>query len=793
MAMSINGFSPPLYSSSFFREINRAPMQFSPDRPEFLSGQIFSSKRQVLRRCSTISESPLLELGDDVQRNLSLLKPREKKGSSPEREDNNVILQKQVERVKERLSGVGNGEISVSAYDTAWVALVPDMSTSGWPQFPSSLRWIAKNQLSDGSWGDSRIFSAHDRIINTLACVIALKTWNICPEKTEQGRLFLVDNMWRLEGEKAEHMPIGFEVAFPSLVSTAAAMGLDLPYHSAFLKKVHEMRQFKLQRIPKETMHNTPTTLLHSLEGMVELDWDKLLRLRCSNGSFLFSPSATAFALIQTKDQNCLRYLQRVVNKFDGGVPNAYPVDLFERLWSIDRLERLGITRYFESEIRDYLHYVYRYWTEQGICWARNSNVQDVDDTAMAFRLLRLHGYDVSADVFQYFKKGEEFFCFFGQSNQAVTGIYNLNRASQLLFPGETILEEAKEFSYKFLREKQASNQLLDKWIITKDLVGEVEYALDFPFYASQPRVETRYYLEQYGGEDDVWIGKTLYRMPFVNNADFLELARLDFNRCQFVHQTEWHDLQRWYAKYNLGDLQVSQNSVLEHYFVAATAVFEVERRLERLGWAQSAVLMDAVYSYFTDKNRTAEENVAFVEDLRRGLSMKTEEGLQGVVSEIIDFLSLSTLLSHGRDISRRLRSAWETWLLSLKDEGGAGVMSGEAALLVSTCILCSGRPIPESMVYEPRYTRLAGLANSICSRLRHLRTSLTKMRSGSGHEIDREMKELVQGVVEISDAVDVEVRRTFLRVVKGAYYYTFCPPATINLHIHKVLFETVP
>jgi hypothetical protein len=27
--------------------------------------------------------------------------------------------------------------------------------------------------------------------------------------------------------------------------------------------------------------------------------------------------------------------------------------------------------------------------------------------------------------------------------------------------------------------------------------------------------VETRFYIEQYGGDDDVWIGKTLYRFSF--------------------------------------------------------------------------------------------------------------------------------------------------------------------------------------------------------------------------------------------------------------------------------------
>jgi len=43
--------------------------------------------------------------------------------------------------------------------------------------------------------------------------------------------------------------------------------------------------------------------------------------------------------------------------------PNVYPVDLFERLWTVDRIERLGIARYFESEITDSLEYVYRWFS----------------------------------------------------------------------------------------------------------------------------------------------------------------------------------------------------------------------------------------------------------------------------------------------------------------------------------------------------------------------------------------------------------------------------------------------
>lgn len=75
-------------------------------------------------------------------------------------------------------------------------------------------------------------------------------------------------------------------------------------------------------RIPKEMMHQVPTTLLHSLEGMPDLDWEKLLKLQSSDGSFLFSPSSTAFALKQTKDEKCLKYLKKAVAKFNGGGKN---------------------------------------------------------------------------------------------------------------------------------------------------------------------------------------------------------------------------------------------------------------------------------------------------------------------------------------------------------------------------------------------------------------------------------------------------------------------------------------
>ncbi|KAH7856473.1 hypothetical protein Vadar_001753 [Vaccinium darrowii] len=228
-------------------------------------------------------------------------------------------------------------------------------------------------------------------------------------QKDSHGMEFLKENIWKLEFANPEHMPCGFEVSFPTLIEMGRKLDIEVPDDYPIFKEIYAKRNLKLQRIPKDILHKVPTPLLHTLEGlgMTGLEWEKLLKLRCSNGSFLFSTASTAYALMQTKDENCFKYLNGIVEKFNGGVPHCYPMDLFERLWVVDRLERLGISRYFQSEIKACLDYVYR--------------------------------------------------------------------ACQLLFPGERILEEAKKFSSKFLREKQACNELLDKWVIAKDLPGEWE------------------------------------------------------------------------------------------------------------------------------------------------------------------------------------------------------------------------------------------------------------------------------------------------------------------------------
>ncbi|KAK6141460.1 hypothetical protein DH2020_024820 [Rehmannia glutinosa] len=654
-----------------------------------------------------------------------------------------------VELTRSILQSMGDGEISISPYDTAWVALVEDIHGGGSPQFPSSLDWISKNQLSDGSWGDRYIFSIYDRIINTLACVVALRSWNIHPDKSDKGISFIKENIHKLEDENEEHMPIGFEVALPSLIEIAKKLDIDIPNDSKGLQEIYAKRELKLTRIPRDIMHKVPTTLLHSLEGMPGLMWQKLLKLQSSDGSFLFSPSSTAFALHQTKDDNCLKYLANHVHKFNGG----------------DRLLRLGISRYFQPEIEECVDYVHRYWTNKGICWARNSPVQDIDDTAMGFRLMRLHGYDISADVFKHFEKGGEFFCFAGQSTQAVTGMYNLYRASQLKFPGEKILEDAGKFSGRFLQEKRANNELLDKWIITKDLPGEVGYALDVPWYASLPRVETRFYLEQYGGEDDVWIGKTLYR---------------------------------WYRNCSLGEFGLSERSLLLAYYLAAASVFEPEKSEERLAWAKTAILVETIVSHFDRQQLSREQKHAFVKEFEHGSILKYANGgrLESGLSKV----------GKTHASSKPEFSQWHNWLKTWEEGGEIG--QSDAELFVRMLNLCGGGkkgsiwvPSEELISSHPKYEQLLNTTINVCNQLRLFRHRKVHDSNGcmtnrgciTTVEIESEMQELVKLVITKSDGdLDSSTKQNFLTVARSFYYAAYFSPGTINYHIAKVLFEKV-
>lgn len=191
-----------------------------------------------------------------------------------------------IEHIRTLLRTTGDGRISVSPYDTAWVALIKDLQGRDAPQFPSSLEWIVKNQLEDGSWGDEKLFCIYDRLVNTIACVVALRSWHVCAVKVRKGtrKLLLLkkkinktpirtysckfivilnsgginrmlgvkyieENVDKLREGNVEHMTCGFEIVFPELLQKAKSLGIeDLPYDAPVIQEIYQTREKKLKR-----------------------------------------------------------------------------------------------------------------------------------------------------------------------------------------------------------------------------------------------------------------------------------------------------------------------------------------------------------------------------------------------------------------------------------------------------------------------------------------------------------------------------------------------------------------
>lgn len=633
-------------------------------------------------------------------------------------------------RIKRMFSEIKNIQTSASAYDTAWVAMVPSLDNSQQPQFPQCLSWIIDNQLSDGSWGVPHLI-IKDRLCHTLACVIALRKWNAGNQNVETGLRFLRENIEGIALED-EYTPIGFQMIFPAMLEEARGLCLELPYDLTPIKLMLSHREEIIKGKGIDHMHEYDSSLIYLIEGIHKIvDWNKVLEHQNMDGSLFNSPSATACALMHTRKSNCLGYLSSMLQKLGNGVPSVYPISLYARISMIDRLQRLGLARHFKNEIVHTLDDVYRCWMQKETSREGKTPTPDIVSTSIAFILLRLHGYDVPADVFCCYDLHS-----IEQSGEAVTAMLSLYRASQVMFPGETILEEIKTFSRKYLDKRKENGRIYDQNIVMKDLHGEVEYALSVPWYASLERIENRIYIDQYG-VDDTWIAKTSYKIPCISNDFFLVLAKQDYNICQAIQQKELRDLERWFTDNKFSHLKFARQKLIYCYFSAAATLFSPELSAARVVWAKNGVITTVIDDFF-DVGGSSEEIHGFVEAVRvwdeaaiDGLSENVQILFSALYNTVNDIVQ-QAFVFQGRDISVHLREIWYRLVNSMMEEAQWArthyipsmheyMANAEPSFALEPIVLSSvyfiGPKLSEEIICHPEYYNLMHLLN-VCGRL---------------------------------------------------------------------------
>ncbi|KAK1421121.1 hypothetical protein QVD17_23229 [Tagetes erecta] len=191
--------------------------------------------------------------------------------------------------------------------------------------------------------------------------------------------------------------------------------------------------------------------------------------------------------------------------------------DPLSALELVDDLQRLGISYHFNEEIRSVLKMIYAYHFKA----YDNRHKLNLTLKALGFRLLRQHGYNVPQEIIEMGN-------IMADVEEDMVGMLNLYEASFFGVENENILDEAREFTTKCLREKIENN------IGDESILMLISHALELPLLWRVPRFEAMWFIEA-------------YRRRSNKKSSLLELAELDFNILQGVHQEDLKNLSRWW------------------------------------------------------------------------------------------------------------------------------------------------------------------------------------------------------------------------------------------------------
>lgn len=570
---------------------------------------------------------------------------------------------------KERISDMFNKvKLSLSSYDTAWVAMVPSPCSPQSPLFPRSVSWLMNNQLCDGSWGlpDHHPLLIKDALLSTLACVLALKQWGVGERQINKGLEYIASNSASLIDDR-QHTPIGFNILLSGMIEQADCLNLNLPLRPADVDSVSYKRNLEVKR---GLSGISGRYLSYVAEGMgSSADWEMIMKYQRKNGSLFNSPSTTAAALTHLQNASCLHYLESVLEKFGDAVPTIYPLEIYARLCMIENLERLGIDRYFRKEVIHVLDDTYRCWLQ-----GEEEIFLDIATTAMAFRMLRSHGYDVSSDALNQYAEEDQFCNTLEGYVKDAGSVLELYRASQLIInDDEIILDKINSWTYDFLRKglhtgKMHANRL------ESYICGEVDDALKFPLHANLERVANRRNIELYN-IDSTRVLKCGLRSCNFCNKDFLNLAVNDFNNCQAIYQEELKYLERWVKEKRLDKLKFARQKLAYCYFSAAASFSPPQLSEARISWAKNGVLTTVVDDFF-DVGGSAEELENFIWLVKRwNVNLSADccseqvqiifSALHSTISEIGD----KAVTWQGRNVTGHVAQIWLELLESMLTE----------------------------------------------------------------------------------------------------------------------------
>ncbi|KAF9617721.1 hypothetical protein IFM89_038221 [Coptis chinensis] len=299
----------------------------------------------------------------------------------------------------------------------------------------------------------------------------------------------------------------------------------------------------------------------------------------------------------------------------------------------IDDIERLGLGYVFERNIRNALRFLNE----------KNLKMEDsLETTALYFRLLRQHGFNISQDVFRVFKDPQgsfkEHLC------QDIKSMVRLFEASYLGLEGEDVIDEANTFSRRHLMEVKGN--------MNPNLAELVTHALDLPLHYRIGRLEARWYIDAYSRRKDA-------------NSTLLELAKLDYNKVQATYQKDLMEMSRWWKNLDIiKNMPFSRDRLAESFLWSVGVTDEPQYSYCR-EVATKIITLITVIDDFYDVYATYDEAKLFTDAVERW-DINAVEQLPDYIKlcffalyNTVNEFAYNALKEHGMNILPYLRKQW--------------------------------------------------------------------------------------------------------------------------------------
>ncbi|MED6110806.1 hypothetical protein PIB30_046284 [Stylosanthes scabra] len=326
-------------------------------------------------------------------------------------------------------------------------------------------------------------------------------------------------------------------------------------------------------------------------------------------------------------------------------------------LHMIDAIQRLNVDYHFQDEIDAFLQRHYVISTTSAAAFSHHDNLHHL---ALSFRLLRQQGHFVPQEVFEKFtdKEGkfkQELLLEGGGNNNIVKGVMDLYEASQVSIKGEDMLDEAGEFSLKFLKERLAFSHNDDD-----DEAKLLRSTMETPFHKSLPMFTALDSFQDFHGgmnsnDNGWWFGS------------LKTLAKMDLTLLQRLYKKEIIQISKWWTKLGLAnELKYARNQPLKWYIWSLACLSDPNLSQERIELTKPISFIYIIDDIF-DVYGTLDELTLFTDVVSRWDVNTVPDELPDYMKvcfralyDVTNEISFKIYQKHGWEPKDYLRKTWE-------------------------------------------------------------------------------------------------------------------------------------